>query len=75
MANPYPAEIASDIREALARRAAKGGTGNVTIVIDGVSTSFSEKEARDALIFWEARAARASGSRKLISTLDLRQAF
>jgi hypothetical protein len=75
MASSYATDIASGIREALARRAAAGATGSVTVVIDGISTSFNESEALKALEYWERRAARAKGSRKIVQTLDLRGAW
>ena len=69
------ARIADDIRNALAARAAAGGTGSVTVSIDGMATTYDERQALEALAFWESRAARASGRRRTISTMDLRRTF
>lgn len=64
------AEIADAIRNALAQRATDGATGVVSVQIDGIQTTFSEPQARQALEYWEKRAARAR--RPMIRGIDLR---
>ncbi len=68
-------EIADAIRTALAKRATSGATGAVTVTIDGISTTYDEAQARTALDYWERRAARSAGSRRRVSTIDLRNAW
>jgi len=79
MADPAPVitddQIADSIRTQLAARASDGATGIISVTIDGVTTQFSEPEARKALDYWEARAKRASGKRRRIYTMDLRGAY
>ena len=69
------AEIAATIRAALAAHAAAGGTGVVSVTVDGTTTQYDAKAAREQLEFHEARAARADGTRPMIRTLDLRGAW
>ena len=69
------AQIADQIAAAIAARAQDGGAGQVTVTIDGVTTTYSEKDAQDALHFWERRAARESGRRRRVVPIDLRRAF
>jgi len=65
------AEIADAIRSAIAQRATDGAIGVVSVNIDGIQTTYSETQARQALEYWERRAARAR--RPKVRGIDLRQ--
>jgi hypothetical protein len=69
------AETAAAIRDALAARAAAGGTGVVSVTIDGTTTQFDPAAAQAELELFEARAAREAGIRPMVRTLDLRGAW
>lgn len=60
------AEMVEVLRNALAT-----GAGVVSISVDGVTVSYSREQALRELQFWEKRAARASGRRPRIVSIDL----
>jgi len=65
-------QIATAIKTAMAANAAAGSVGVVSVTIDGITTQFSWPQAQQQLEWWERRAARASGKRRLFSSMDLR---
>jgi hypothetical protein len=64
--------LAANLETTLASQAAAGVAGVTSVSAGGVTTSFDPAEARNALSFFEARAARRSGRRRRVRTLDLR---
>jgi hypothetical protein len=69
------AETAAAIQAQLAARAAAGSTGAVSVTVDGVATTFDERQAREALAYWQRRAAEEAGGGRIARTLDLRGAW
>jgi hypothetical protein len=63
------AETAAAIRAALSDLAPSAAV--VSVSIDGITTSYSQGEARRALDYWERRAARESGARPISASIKL----
>jgi hypothetical protein len=69
------ARAAEALQDDLARQAAAGTSGVTSVAFDGVATQTDPAEARKALLFFERRAARKSGLRPRVSTIDLSRAW
>jgi len=68
------AHIADAQETQLANKVIAGAAGVTSVTAGGVTTAFSPKEDREALLFFERRAARKTGKRSRVRTLDLRGA-
>ena len=69
------AQAARAIELDLARQAAAGTAGVTNTAFDGVATSQDPEQARKALLFFERRAARKSGRRPRVRTLNISNAM
>jgi hypothetical protein len=68
-----PSEFAQTMVDALlAGMANQSAPGVVSVTIDGISTTYSWTQAKDQLQFWERRASKSAGKRRMVVTLDLR---
>lgn len=62
-----PAQMITALETALAEQAA----GVVTVILDGVTTTFNRADARAELDYWQRKAGRAAGTRPVCSTVKL----
>jgi hypothetical protein len=70
--SPSDQQIADEIRHALALNGT--GAGTVRVTIDGTTTEFSWEQAQKQLQYWENRAAKAAGKKKMVNGINLRGA-
>jgi hypothetical protein len=69
------AQAAQDLEASLAGQAAAGTAGLVASAFDGVESRSDPAQVRKTLLFFERRAARRSGRRPRVRTLDISRAM